>query len=213
MHHQPPPSSARPSHRIRRESYIPPSEITPFLFLGGVENAGRHDKVFICRRRTPAVTCYMPMTLPRPRRSLQLAELGITHVLNCSNEPQVPSIPSLTSVTTTPLLSLSPQPPYASTLHLPLRDTAEESIAARFESAFQFIEDCRSRGGRCLLHCQRGISRRLHPSHSSTAFKCPVIVPFVVNTVLVQSLHRRCLPVVVRPCLRRHAGAGACSRV
>ena len=51
---QPPPSSARPSHRIRRESYIPPSEITPFLFLGGVENAGRHDKVLATRSTPPA---------------------------------------------------------------------------------------------------------------------------------------------------------------
>lgn len=97
--------------RIRRESYIPPSEIMPFLFLGGIENAGRHDK---------------------------LAELGITHVLNCSSEAQEP---------------------YGITLHLPMRDAADESIMGHFQTAFQFIEDCRTKGGRCLLHCQRGISR------------------------------------------------------
>jgi hypothetical protein len=41
-----------------------------------------------------------------------------------------------------------------------MRDAADESIVAKFDSAFQFIEDCRAKGGRCLLHCQRGISRR-----------------------------------------------------
>ena len=133
----------------------------------------------------------MPVTRsPTPPLALLFAACRIRNLPRAQLQQRASGtlLPSLTSITAVPSLSLLPQPSYGSTLHLPLRDTAEESIVARFESAFQFIEDCRMRGGRCLLHCQRGISRRFHPSHPSTplkfsfitdcSFRCRIILWF-----------------------------------
>jgi hypothetical protein len=121
-------------------------------------------------------TLVLPPPPPR-NESLQLAELGVTHVLNCSSETQV--LPPAPPFVDSPPLNLPPQAPYGLTLHLPMRDAADESIIGHFERAFQFIEDCRAKGGRCLLHCQRGISRRFvipRPPHPLRCF-LPIFNP------------------------------------
>eukprot|EP00957_Ditylum_brightwellii_P156965 11946025-Ditylum_brightwellii.AAC.1 len=43
--------------------------------------------------------------------------------------------------------------------HLELKDDAEDNIQAEFEPCACFIDDAVEAGGRCLVHCQAGISR------------------------------------------------------
>jgi hypothetical protein len=141
---------------------------------------------------------------------LQLAELGITHVLNCSSEAQVSSAshtrPRLRSL---PTSNTSTQPSYGCTLHLPLRDAPDERIIEKFDTAFGFIEDCRARGGRCLLHCQRGISRRQRCPPVLTKFFCV----FIQKLCRFQSLHSYSLSPLVWPRIWRHTGSDASARV
>ena len=44
-------------------------------------------------------------------------------------------------------------------LTIRIDDSESTNITTYFEQTFDFIEECRLQGGKCLLHCQMGISR------------------------------------------------------
>lgn len=69
-----------------------------------------------------------------------LKQLGITHVLNCSNKA--------------PFASAETQ-----NCRIRLKDDRSQQLAEKLPSAFKFLEDVKASGGRCLVHCRQGVSR------------------------------------------------------
>lgn len=72
---------------------------------------------------------------------------GITHVLNVAKE-----CPSLKEQELMDSLKVVKKT-------IALVDAHSENILVHFEEAFEFIDMARSKGGRVLVHCRRGISR------------------------------------------------------
>jgi len=69
-----------------------------------------------------------------------LQQLGITHVLNlCKRAP-------FTSAET-------------QNCRIHLKDDRSQQLAEKLPSAFQFLHGVKASGGRCLVHCQQGVSR------------------------------------------------------
>jgi protein-tyrosine phosphatase len=74
-----------------------------------------------------------------------LRSAGITHILNVAKEVD----PTINAASLEQFKSL----------HIPLVDEHRENILNHMESACTFIEAARECGGKCLVHCRRGISR------------------------------------------------------
>jgi len=72
-----------------------------------------------------------------------LQELGVTHVLN----------------TTAHLPEHWADRGDITYCRLAANDSAQQDLAQHFTTAFQFIEEARSQGGKVLIHCQAGVSR------------------------------------------------------
>ncbi|KAF0293211.1 Dual specificity protein phosphatase 19 [Amphibalanus amphitrite] len=70
-----------------------------------------------------------------------LRRLGVTHVLNCATR--------VDNLFTDELTYLS----------VPLLDLPETRLETAFPAAFEFIDSARATGGRCLVHCNAGVSR------------------------------------------------------
>jgi hypothetical protein len=204
--------------RIRRESYIPPSEITPFLFLGGIENAGRHDKVVAACYAPPVlhVSCLERLHSPPPPPPLfltvvQLAELGITHVLNCCSESQVSFRPPLPTL----LLLLFPTRMCCS---LPMDAPSTCPCAmlwtrASSQSSKPLFSSSRTAGpggaAACCIVREAYRAGGVHPPQCS-----PAMHYFLSSlSFILQSLHCRRLPSVARPCFRYHVSSSARARV
>lgn len=75
----------------------------------------------------------------------ELRDHGITHILNVAKEVD-------------PTLNATALDAFKS-FHIPLVDDQHENILDHMEAACNFIEEARTSGGRCLVHCRRGISR------------------------------------------------------
>lgn len=70
-----------------------------------------------------------------------LQGLGVTHVLNVATGVRNPFRQQLKY------------------LDVPMLDVPWQKIADAFPAAFEFIEATRRSGGRCLVHCNAGVSR------------------------------------------------------
>lgn len=72
-----------------------------------------------------------------------LKKLGITHILNCAKE-----------------LNHSFENRHRfQILKLQLEDKSSQLLSQDFDRVYDFIHDCRTSGGKILVHCQQGISR------------------------------------------------------
>ncbi len=71
----------------------------------------------------------------------QLKELGITHILTCATDIGARF------------------PDNFEYLQLPLLDTPKFNIRSHFDTAREFINNCRNKQGRVLVHCFAGKSR------------------------------------------------------
>jgi len=74
-------------------------------------------------------------------RERQSGALGITHILNVKESAKF--------IEDDPL----------ATLHVPLSDYGETDLRTIFPECFQFIEECRTGGGKVLVHCRSGQNR------------------------------------------------------
>ena len=72
----------------------------------------------------------------------ELKKLGINYILNCASECYNINLPE-----------------DIKELHLMIRDYEDFELFDYFEKANQFINKCKSIGGKCLVHCKLGISR------------------------------------------------------
>jgi protein-tyrosine phosphatase len=72
----------------------------------------------------------------------ELKKLGINYILNCASECYNINLPE-----------------DIKELHLMIRDYEDFELFDYFEKANQFINKCKSMGGKCLVHCKLGISR------------------------------------------------------
>ena len=70
-----------------------------------------------------------------------LRRLGVTHVLNCATRVENLFADELAY------------------LAVPLLDLPETRLEEAFPAAFEFIDSARAGGGRCLVHCNAGVSR------------------------------------------------------
>ena len=70
-----------------------------------------------------------------------LRRLGVTHVLNTATRVE--------NLFTDDLVYLS----------VPLLDLPETRLETAFPAAFEFVDSARAAGGRCLVHCNAGVSR------------------------------------------------------
>ena len=78
-----------------------------------------------------------------------LKRLGITHVLNCAGTRRFD-------------LDKSPYPKDVGVKEyrmIPAEDFEDYDIVQHFSTAFAFIDRCRHKGGKCLVHCNLGVNR------------------------------------------------------
>ncbi|KAJ1568797.1 hypothetical protein HK096_005274 [Nowakowskiella sp. JEL0078] len=89
----------------------------------------------------------------------KLRELGVTHIVNCSNLGKDAEF----------FKSGWPDWAFSSSKHEPsavpqyitiaIKDSDSEPISQYFAITTKYIHECISNGGRCLVHCQAGVSR------------------------------------------------------
>lgn len=107
--------------------------VFPFLFLGTFMLVFLFTTFFICDRLTGS------MDVAAEKQLMQ--SLSITHVLNCC-----PCAPNLF-------------PDDFVYKNLEMLDVPEYGLNNDLDEAFQYIEPAKDFGGRCLVHCNAGISR------------------------------------------------------
>ncbi|KCV72864.1 hypothetical protein H696_00437 [Fonticula alba] len=157
-----------------------PSMVLPFLYLGGehhARDAARLSTLGISALLNVAIECDVPpgaaakMSPPLhgsidpkqqiiPNSAPSSPELLNTINSSSSSSSSVTGSPDAgTSIA--PAESITPPlpPVITSYCHLPIRDNLEEDIMQYFEPAFKYIDACRERSEKVLVHCAAGRSR------------------------------------------------------
>lgn len=128
----------------------PPGLETAAFCLQTVEESTVHDTPHVDAARCPPMDNIMDFVFIGSWRDLEMPDklqsAGITHVLSVAKECSVPGF------------SEAKLDGFA-TKKIPLDDNQHENLQHYIDDACEFIERARNCGGKCLVHCRRGISR------------------------------------------------------